>query len=184
MCRSKATILGSLPALKRIDGKVGIVDLMLSRSVPQNHADEREHLVVELKRPSVKVGAEEIMQVQKYAFTVAEDERFRHLKTRWSFWVISNDLDSYARNQTRQRGKPRGQVFQSEDGNVEVWVKTWAEVLAECRSRLKFVQDHLQANVDKESSLRYLKRTYEKYLTGVTIPDTEDEAAEDQAVSA
>lgn len=170
--------------VKRIDGKVGIVDLMLSRSVPQNHADEREHLVVELKRPSVKVGADEITQVQKYAFTVAEDERFRHLKTRWSFWVISNDLDAYARNQTRQKGKARGQVFQSEDGNVEVWVKTWAEVLAGCKSRLKFVQDHLQANVDRESSLRYLKRTYEKYLTGVAVPDDGEESEGDEAAHA
>ena len=153
--------------VKRIDGKVGVVDLMLSRSVPQSHADEREHLVVELKRPSVRVGADEITQVQKYAFTVAEDERFRHLKTRWSFWVLSNDLDAYARVQTRQKGKARGQVFQSEDGNIEVWVKTWAEVLAECRSRMRFVQEHLQANVDKESSLRYLKKTYEKYLSGI-----------------
>jgi Histidine kinase-, DNA gyrase B-, and HSP90-like ATPase len=39
--------------VKRIDGKVGIVDLMLSRSVPQNHADEREHLVVELITASI-----------------------------------------------------------------------------------------------------------------------------------
>jgi hypothetical protein len=46
--------------VKRVDGKTGIVDLMLSRSVPQNHADEREHLVVELKRPSVKIGADEM----------------------------------------------------------------------------------------------------------------------------
>jgi hypothetical protein len=102
--------------VKRIDGKVGIVDLMLSRSVPQNHADEREHLVVELKRPSVKIGADEITQVQKYAFTVSDDERFRHLKTRWSFWVLSNDLDAYARVQTRQMGKARGQVFQPRTG--------------------------------------------------------------------
>lgn len=160
--------------VKRIDGKVGIIDLMLSRSVPQNHADEREHLVVELKRPSVTIGADEITQIQKYAFTVAEDERFRHLKTRWSFWVLSNDLDSYARIQTRQKGKARGQVFQSEDGSIEVWVKTWAEVLAECKSRMKFVQDHLQANVDKESSLRYLKKTYEKYLSGIAEPVEEE----------
>lgn len=166
--------------VKRIDGKVGIVDLMLSRSVPQNHADEREHLVVELKRPSVKIGADEITQVQKYAFTVADDERFRHLKTRWSFWVLSNDLDSYARIQTRQKGKARGQVFQSEDGSIEVWVKTWAEVIAECKSRLKFVQDHLQANVDKESSLKYLKKTYEKYLTGIAEDGEGDAEAADQ----
>jgi hypothetical protein len=48
--------------VRRIDGKVGIVDLMLSRSVPQNRPDEFEHLVVELKRPIVTVGAEEIAQ--------------------------------------------------------------------------------------------------------------------------
>lgn len=154
--------------VKRIDGKVGIVDLMLSRSVPRNHADEREHLVVELKRPSVKVGADEITQVEKYAYTVAEDERFRHLRTRWSFWVISNDLDQFARVKTRQKDKPKGQIFQSEDGSIEVWVKTWAEILAECKSRMRFVQEHLQANVSKDSSLTYLKKTYAKYLSGVT----------------
>ncbi|SFI85448.1 ATP-binding protein [Methylobacterium brachiatum] len=167
--------------VRRIDGKVGIVDLMLSRAVPQNHADEREHLVVELKRPSVKIGAEEITQVQKYAFTVADDERFRHLKTRWSFWVISNDLDAYARAQTRQHGKARGQIFLSEDGSISVWVKSWAEVLSECKSRLKFVQDHLQANVDRDSSLKYLKKTYEKYLSGVIESDGEEPDAANEA---
>jgi hypothetical protein len=90
------------------------------------------------------------------------------LKTRWSFWVLSNDLDAFARVETRQKGKTRGQVFQSEDGSIEVWVKTWSEIIAECKSRMKFVQEHLQANVDKESALKYLKKTYEKYLTGIS----------------
>jgi hypothetical protein len=41
---------------------------------------------------------------------------------------------------------------------------------------MRFVQDHLQANVDPDNSLQYLKKTYEKYLKGVT--ETEgDEAA-------
>jgi hypothetical protein len=84
-------------------------------------------------------------------------------------------LDSYASIQTRQKGKARGQVFQSEDGSIEVWVKTWAEVIAECKSRLKFVQEHLQANVDRESSLKYLKKTYEKYLTGIAEVDAKDD---------
>lgn len=153
--------------VKRVDGKVGIVDLMLSRAVPQSRAEEREHLVVELKRPSVKIGADQITQVKKYAFSIADDERFRHVKTRWSFWVVSNDLDAFARVETRQKGNPPGRIFLSEDGSIEVWVKSWAEILAGCKARLQFVQQHLQANVDKETSLRYLKSTYEKYLTGV-----------------
>jgi hypothetical protein len=155
--------------VKRIDGKTGIVDLMMSRSVPQSRSSEREHLVVELKRPSIKVGAEEITQVEKYAYTIAQDERFRHLQTRWTFWVVSNDLDPFAMMRTRQKGKPRGQVTQTEDGSVEVWVKTWSEILEECKARMRFVQEHLQANVDKEASLKYLKATYDKYLTGIEV---------------
>jgi len=67
--------------VKRIDGRVGIVDLMLTRSIGKNHADEREHLIVELKAPKVKIGQKEITQIESYAFAVAEDERFKHLNT-------------------------------------------------------------------------------------------------------
>lgn len=168
--------------VKRIDGKTGIVDLMLSKSIPQNRSDEREHLIIELKRPSVTVGAEEIMQVEKYAYTVAADERFRHLKTRWSFWVVSNDLDAFAQVKTRQKDKPRGQVSQTDDGMIEVWVKSWSELLADCRGRMRFVQENLQANVDKEHALKYLRKTYEKYLSN--LPDTDVDAEEDSETGA
>ncbi|ODT47670.1 ATP-binding protein [Devosia sp. 63-57] len=156
--------------VKRIDGKVGIVDLMLSRSVPTNRSDEREHLVVELKRPSKKVGGQEIMQAKNYAYTVAKDERFRHIKTRWTFWVVSNDLDEFAQTEARQKDKPRGQVAQTDDGLVEVWVKSWAELFAESKGRMRFVQDRLQASVDREDALAYLRKTYAKYLN----PDIEE----------
>jgi hypothetical protein len=161
--------------VKRIDGKVGVVDLMLSRAVPQNHADEREHLVVELKRPTVKIGADEITQTEKYAYTVADDERFRHLTTRWSFWVISSDLDAFARTKMRQKDKPRGLISETEGGAIKVWVKTWSEILTEGKARMRFVQEHLHANVDTDKSLTYLKETYEKYLMG--IDGIEGEAA-------
>jgi hypothetical protein len=39
---------------------------------------------------------------------------------------------------------------------------------------MRFVQEHLQANVDTGKSLQYLKETYEKYLMG--IDGSEDEA--------
>jgi hypothetical protein len=43
---------------------------------------------------------------------------------------------------------------------------------------MKFVQDHLQANVDKESSLKYLKKTYAKYLAGIA---EDDESSEEES---
>ncbi len=76
--------------VKSVDGRSGIVDLMLTRSLPTNHRDQVEHLVVELKAPKVKVGAMELMQIKSYAYAVASDERFENLDSRWTFIVISN----------------------------------------------------------------------------------------------
>ncbi|WP_419605899.1 hypothetical protein, partial [Thiolapillus sp.] len=80
----------------RVDGRKGIVDLMLSRQIPRNHGNEREHLIVELKRPNVKIGKKEIDQIEGYALAVAKDERFRGVDTKWHFLIISNDHDDYA----------------------------------------------------------------------------------------
>jgi hypothetical protein len=74
----------------RNDDSVGIVDLMLSRRIPQPKAEEREHLVIELKRPKQDVDGAVAAQIESYAIAVATDERFRDTKTRWIFWAISN----------------------------------------------------------------------------------------------
>lgn len=160
--------------VKRIGGKVGIVDLMLSRSVPRSRPDEREHLIIELKRPSVKIGKDEISQIKDYAFAIAEDQRFASHTTRWSFWVVSNELDAFAKRDTRQDSKPRGQLYGG-DG-IEIWVKPWGEIIDGCKSRMNFVQDHLQANVDRENAVKHLKLVYNKILPGIAEASDDEEA--------
>lgn len=79
------------------DGKIRIVDLMFSGSMEQARK-RREHLVVELKRPSAKIGSDEIVQIEKYAFAVADDPRFNTTtEVEWDFWIVSDQLDAYAR---------------------------------------------------------------------------------------
>ena len=151
--------------VKRIDGKTGIVDLMLSRAVPLRRSKEREHLIVELKRPSVVIGAKELTQIEGYAFAIIEDERFRDLDTRWTFWAVSNDIDDHARLRTHQEGSPPGRIFKK--GPVEIWVRPWSEILADSNGRMRFVQDHLKANVEGDAALKYLKTTYAKYLEDI-----------------
>ena len=159
----------------RLDGTRGIVDLMLSRAVPQSRPDEREHLVVELKRPTVKIGSKEISQVKQYAFAIAEDERFESLATRWTFWVISNAFGPTGKHEARQSDRPFGQVYKTE--NIVIWCKTWAEVLEAAKSRMRFFGDSLEANIDKESSLRFLKETYNMYLSGEVDQRPDEDAS-------
>lgn len=156
----------------RVDGRKGIVDLMLSRQIPTNRSNELEHLVVELKAPKVNIGKKEIDQIEGYAFAVTDDERFRNLKAKWDFWIISNDLDSYAKRKLEGDGGEDGVIYKStKDIHVTIWIKTWSQLFAENKHRLEFLREKLNFNVDKQSAIKHLQSTYSEYIKGVKIDE-------------
>lgn len=166
--------------VKRIDGSIGIVDLMLSRSIPRNRADELEHLVVELKAPKVKIGEKECSQIKSYAYAVIEDERFRGLSAKWHFWIISNDMDNYAERESNQDNRAPGVIYRATDKHdVTVWAKTWSHVLRENRFRLEFVRERLNYEIDRNDALQHLRETYAQFLKGVVIDGETADASAD-----
>lgn len=166
--------------VRRIDGSVGIVDLMLSRSIPRNREDEVEHLVVELKAPKVKIGEKECSQIKNYAFSVIEDERFTGLAAKWNFWIISNELDTYAQRESNQDNRPRGVIYRTTEGHdITVWAKTWSQVLRENKFRLEFVRERLNYEIDQSDGLQHLRETYAQFLKGVVIEGEKVESETD-----
>lgn len=161
--------------VKHISQTRGIVDLMLSKAIRQHRANTLTHLVVELKAPSVKINDDEVTQVEKYAFSVMKDERFRNVNTTWVFWAISDDLGDYA---AQRISDSSGLIYTK--GNVSIYVKTWAQVLDENRARLQFFQERLEYQADRESSLKHLQERYDEFLKGV---QTEEEQVEVEAVA-
>jgi hypothetical protein len=164
--------------VKRPGGRKGIIDLMLSRRVPTNQEAELAHLVVELKAPSVTATAKETGQIKSYAYAVQEDQRFRGVATRWSFWLVVNDMDSYVQRETHIKEKPQGLLWESPDLNMpsRVWVKTWGQIIQDCRTRLKIFQQALNLKADKDVGLEYLKKTYARILLGTDTTDTVPES--------
>jgi hypothetical protein len=160
---STLELLGAGPVLRE-DGSKGVLDLMLSRTVPQNNATKREHLVVELKRPSVAVTQEGVGQIKSYAEAIAQDARFRDTDTKWVFWVLSSDLQTSVRRDANQQGLPPGLISRPEGESYSIWAKSWGEIIQENEARLKFVQDRLQLRVTEGAGLKYLQETYAKYL--------------------
>ncbi|WKB50902.1 ATP-binding protein [Eleftheria terrae] len=148
--------------VKHVSQTRGIVDLMLSKATRRHKANEVTHLVVELKRPKVSIDSDEITQIEKYAFSVAADERFKGVGVRWIFWVIS---DSYGEYAARRIADESGQIYKKD--NVSVYVKTWAQVLDENRARLQFFQERLEFQADKGDALKYLQERHAQYLEGV-----------------
>jgi hypothetical protein len=160
LARSK--IKGSKNVM-RLDGRKGIIDLFLTRRVPTAHADEHEYLIIELKAPSVKIGPDETAQLRSYAYPMQDDERFRGLKVRWEFWVVSNDMTPYAMAEVTSSDRPYGMLDRKE--NCNIWIKTWSEILNECRARLQLFEKELNYNADRDESLELLRSTYARFLS-------------------
>jgi Histidine kinase-, DNA gyrase B-, and HSP90-like ATPase len=148
--------------IKRLDGRRGIIDLFLTRRIPTAHSDEHEYLIVELKAPSVKIGPEETAQLRSYAYPIQDDERFRNVRVRWEFWVVSTDMTPYAVKEVTSSDRPYGMLDRKE--NCHIWIRTWSEILNDCRARLQLFEKELNYNADKDDSLALLRSTYAKFL--------------------
>ncbi len=154
------------PTVTDEDGNRLIVDLMLARSIEQAR-DRREHLVVELKRPSVKVGPDELTQIQKYAFAVVRDERFTGTDVFWDFVIVSNELTEYAKQSSSQANREPGLFWEADNRAARVWVWSWGQVIEQARHRLKFVQQSLEYEGTEEQALARLREVHGKYLPPV-----------------
>lgn len=157
------------------EDRTGRVDLFFHRAI-QPRTGEYDYLVVELKRPKKKINDEVLTQVKKYANAVAGDERFHDVPTRWTFVAISNEMDSFAKSEANQRNRPKGMVSDNADLNITVWAKTWAEVINDARSRLRFVNQQLAYQADNDSAKAYLNKAHAKF-----IPMSADEHKESES---
>jgi hypothetical protein len=148
----------------RPEGTEGIIDLMLSRSLVHNEPDGVENLIVELKRPSVKIDSKAISQVTSYALAVANDERFKGNQTKWVFWALSNEIEESALPLTRPKDAPEGRIFSLQDPDITIWAKTWSQLMVQCRTRLKFFQEKLDYTASNDSAIEVLRNLHNRLL--------------------
>lgn len=150
------SLLGRKPVVvtpvRRADGRTGIVDLMLSQA--RRATDGREHLVVELKAPKVKVTQKEVAQLKSYAQAVAADPQFTSTDVSWDFWVVSTEMDEVVRKDANQTHLPPGQI--ANWGHVRVWAKTWAEIVDDCEVRLNYYRERLNYDATEQQGTEYL----------------------------
>jgi hypothetical protein len=139
-------------------GHTRIVDLMLSRAT--RLADRRQHLIVELKRPSVKLTQTELNQITKYAVAVSKDDRFKSVDVTWDYWLVGDDMDEILEEVVNRKDAPSGLYV--EGASYRIWVRRWAEILEENRQRLHFYRDHLDYVEPAEEA--ELDQVVSKYL--------------------
>lgn len=158
-----------LRPVRRLDGSSGRLDLLLSAAATEH--DRNRHLVVELKAPKVEATEQELNQIKSYAKAVVADPRFANSATVWDFWLVTTSMNEDVRQEASQRNRPRGLVFEPESATtpetkVRVWVRTWDQIIEDCRRRLAFFQERLERDPSMEEGREYLSRVH-----GDVIPE-------------
>ncbi len=146
--------------LRKPDGKVGRVDSFMGRMVPSGNPNHREFLLIELKRPSTVVGRKESDQLEDYVVTILGQPDFINTSTNWNFYLVGSEYDEIVKQRINQENRPHGLMI--DKPNCKVWVKSWAEIIRDCETRLNFIQEKLQIEVSTEeiqSRIAELKRS-------------------------
>jgi hypothetical protein len=78
--------------------------------------------------------------------------------------VISNEIEESVRKTSNQRSRPRDLLYKDDEGRIKFWVKTWGQVIRNCKARLEFLQRELKYSAERNLGLSFLRKVHEKYL--------------------
>lgn len=149
-----------LDTVRRDDGRQGRVDVLLFRGIGDERSSER--IIVELKRPSVRIGREELDQVKSYARAIVEDPQYQGVPCKWLFYLVTYDYDPKILRDIRQEGREPG-LFDDQP-EYEVWVKSWGEILDAAERKLSFFRRQLNYEASDERVTQHLRDSYAHYI--------------------
>ena len=152
--------------LVRVDPSLrDIPDLYLARSKWNEGAKFHQHLVVELKRPSVKIGVSHIHQLQRYANTIVDNPIWGQTTNshKFAFVLVSSDISESA-TKFYQAGEEPGLLSKPAlQHPTELWALRWSDYLDRRREELKFLENEIEVTADPEL-LDYLRERVGEYL--------------------
>jgi hypothetical protein len=91
-------------------------------------------------------------------------------------------LMPFAKEEVSSSDRPYGMLHRK-DG-LQIWVRTWSEILNDCRTRLQLFEKELNYNADRDESLAFLQKTYAKILAGAEDNEPIEETSGEGTVTA
>ena len=147
-----------VPAIppEAVEDLTRIPDICLFRQICPSY-EHFEHLVIELKRPTLTLTKKEVDQIEDYAMTVAANPLFDKDTTKWKFILLGKEFDSYVENRLRNRTQGEGNLF--DDGRISISVLKWSSVIQENKFKYEFLRKKLnhQLSDDPNFARDYLR---------------------------
>ncbi len=116
-----------------------------------------ENVVVELKRPSVPLGEEQLSQVKRYMRVIKNEDRFNASNVKWTYFLVGNKFNQngYIQDELESHqdlGEPN-LVHKDKGGNNKIYVLTWSDIFDNFSKR----HDYLMSRLELEKEL-WLKK--------------------------
>ena len=115
----------------------------------KNH-DRVRNVVIELKRPSEKLGKRHYTQLEDYAEVISKQDKFNANNEEWVFILVGNSIVEDFFGKKYENSKGHGEKFLTEKhGNQKFYVKKWSEIINEFELRHNFIQKKLKLDKTK-----------------------------------
>lgn len=116
-------------------------------SVPDIRDDQyymEENLIVELKRPVIEIGKEQLRQIEDYLEIIINEPQFNSQKRFWKFFIIGKSVDDYVKSQYESE-KVKGKRFLVKSvQNYEIYAYSWDDIFKMFELRHQFLVDNLE----------------------------------------
>jgi hypothetical protein len=111
--------------------------------VADNENLMEENLIVELKRPSVTIGKDQLRQIEDYLDIIRNEPNFNSQKRFWKFFIVGNKIDNYVRDQYESE-KTKGKKFLVKGLlNFEIYAYTWDDIFILFDLKHKYLVENL-----------------------------------------
>jgi hypothetical protein len=88
----------------------------------------QENIIVELKRPNVKIGKKQFSQIEDYLNYISNESRFNSKLRKWKFFLVGKNVDDYIKNLYSSHAIKNKKFLVQEIGSFEIYVVTWDDI--------------------------------------------------------
>ena len=141
-----------------------IPDLVLCRLQQSAGAKTKRYLVIELKKPTVKIDDKcrnQALEVYQGVSFAAKNGGGLQIdgEHQWYYYLVSSEMDDSLRSDFTSRGF----LVEKESGNYVVGVKLWKEIIEDANGRLEKELNGIEVEIGQEDCQRLLDSYKERF---------------------
>ena len=154
-CLGRDELTPEIPP-EAVEDLTRIPDLCLFQQICPSY-ENFEHLVIELKRPTLTLSLKEMDQIRDYALTVAENPMFDKTRTKWHFVLLGQRLNQYVQRALRNQTVGEGNFYNAD--NVSISVFEWSKIIQDNKLKYEYLRRKLnhQLSSDPNFASDYLR---------------------------